>query len=228
MRGLDENDPRCIKTADALADFIDELGFLPLFRNSVPGFSVEENVSCRHWWTDDPARDPWMWRMELASSGRFAYGKLFNRCAGFVSKAWFPTLAGFRRDGYDFDARADEGLARKREIEIMRLFQCGEKLSLSEIKQAVGIKTGLEATLALLQSMTYLCICSFSQRINKQGIPYGWHISVFAAPEVLWGYEHVTSAYVFSPSDCLERMLAHLHFQLPNADTANLKKLLTQ
>ncbi len=96
MRGLNEDDPSCIKTADTLAGYIEAVGFLPLFRNSVPGFSVEEHVSSASWWTEDPARDPWMWRMELASCGRFIYGKLFNHCAGFVSRDWFPAFANLR------------------------------------------------------------------------------------------------------------------------------------
>lgn len=33
-----------IQTKQDLIDAVNELGFLPLFENSIPGFSVEENV----------------------------------------------------------------------------------------------------------------------------------------------------------------------------------------
>ena len=109
MRGIEKDDPRCIASKEVLTDFIERTGFLPLFRNEIPGFSVEENVCTGDWWTDDEEKDPWIWRMSLAETGRFAYGKFFNGCAGFVSKEWFPYFACIRRNGYDFDDRADEG-----------------------------------------------------------------------------------------------------------------------
>ena len=34
---------------------------------------------------DDPERDPWAWRQILAQRGHVAYGKFFDRKAGFIS-----------------------------------------------------------------------------------------------------------------------------------------------
>lgn len=42
--------------------------------------------------------------------------------AGFISKAWFPHFANYRRDGYDFDSRWDEELASMRAKRIMDQF----------------------------------------------------------------------------------------------------------
>ena len=42
MRGLDWDDPARIQSWEELIDWIDEIGFLPLFKNEVDGFSVEE------------------------------------------------------------------------------------------------------------------------------------------------------------------------------------------
>ena len=49
--------------------------------------------------------------MEVARRGIAAYGKLFNKKARLVSRAWYPDLANYRRDGCDFDARYEDGLA---------------------------------------------------------------------------------------------------------------------
>lgn len=57
--------------------------------------------------------------MELARRGGAAYGKLFAKKAGLVSREWYPNLANYRRNGYNFDARWDEGLAGYREKRIM-------------------------------------------------------------------------------------------------------------
>ena len=44
MMGVAEDDPSCVHTADELIELIDEVGFLPLFKNAIPGFSVEEHI----------------------------------------------------------------------------------------------------------------------------------------------------------------------------------------
>ena len=45
MRGLDWDDPSRIQSWEELIGWIDEVGFLPLFKNEVDGFSAEENTS---------------------------------------------------------------------------------------------------------------------------------------------------------------------------------------
>ena len=59
MRGLDWDDPGCVQSWEELTDLIDQLGFLPLFRNAVDGFSVEEHTASLGWWCGDEAQDPW-------------------------------------------------------------------------------------------------------------------------------------------------------------------------
>ena len=93
----------------------EEVGFLPLFRNEIPGFSVEERTTEKYWWSEDPQRDPWVWREIIARRGDIAYGKFFHNKAGFISKKWFPYFANYRRAGYDFDARWDDELASFRQ-----------------------------------------------------------------------------------------------------------------
>lgn len=88
-----------------MINWINEIGFLPLFKNEVEGFSAEEHVSPLCWWTGDAENDLWEWREIIARSGEVAYGKFFGKKTGFVSKEWFPVFANYRRDGYDFDAR---------------------------------------------------------------------------------------------------------------------------
>ena len=108
MHGLSASDPNCIHSAEELIRYIDEVGFLPLFKNEIPGFSVEEHTEAAYWWSGDEARDPWEWRRLIARSGRLAYGKFFDRKAGFISREWLPYFVNHRRDGYDFDALWDD------------------------------------------------------------------------------------------------------------------------
>src|SRR5699024_2986787 len=97
---------------------------LPLFKNEVEGFSVEEKTSPLFWWTGDPKQDPWEWRAIIARSEKVAYGKFFNKNAGFISLRWFPHFANYRRDGYDFDARWEDGLSGYRSKKSWIFLRC--------------------------------------------------------------------------------------------------------
>ena len=55
MRGPDRDDPACIRSWEALVDWIDQVGFLPLFRNEIEGFSAEERTCPFDWWSGDAA-----------------------------------------------------------------------------------------------------------------------------------------------------------------------------
>ena len=86
MDGVDWDDESCLKSADDLLALIDEAGFMPLFANDIAGFSVENRTDPAYWWTGDPERDPWEWRMILARTGKVAYGKFFSNKAGVFSE----------------------------------------------------------------------------------------------------------------------------------------------
>ena len=119
MKGVSSAHPECIHTVEELEEYIESIGFLPLFANGVEGFSVEEWTDPKYWWTDNAVRDPWAWREQISGKHRIAYGKFFDKKAGFVSLEWLPYFVNYRRDGYDFDARWEDGLANRREKKIM-------------------------------------------------------------------------------------------------------------
>ena len=120
---------------------MEEIGFLPFFADDVSGFSVEEHTVPEDWWTGNPERDPWEWRILASRRGRVAYGKFFGGRAGFISKEWLPVFANYRRDGYDFDARWDDELASHRQKKIMDLFMgenSDQELFSNEVKEQAG------------------------------------------------------------------------------------------
>ena len=88
--GVDWDDPECIHTVDEAMEYINEVGFLPLFKNDIPGFSLEERTVPEYWWSDVSEKDPWMWRAVIARKHDIVYGKFFDRKAGFISKKWLP------------------------------------------------------------------------------------------------------------------------------------------
>ena len=109
MRGCRRSDPECLHSPSDLLDLIRKVGFLPLFSNDIPGFSVEERTPAADWWTEPEEKDPWAWRQVLAPEADVAYGKFFDKKAGFVSREWFPAFANSRRDGYDWEGLYEDG-----------------------------------------------------------------------------------------------------------------------
>ena len=230
IHGLRWDDPGRIKTAEELIECVDREGFLPLFENGIPGFSVEERTLAFDWWSGDPARDPWEWREILARSGRVAYGKFFDKRAGFICLKWLPYFANARRDGYDFDALWEDGKAHYRWKKIMDCFPGGEERFSFELKELGGFGKGgepnFEGTVTALQHQLYLVMADFRQRRNRRGEPYGWPIAVYAPPETLWGYEAVTAAYPESPEVSRQRLLDRMKELYPEGDEKTVRRLI--
>ena len=233
MHGLSEDDPDCIRTVEKMEEYIDRIGFLPLFRCEIPGFSAEEHTAASGWWSDDPARDPWTWRQIIAARGHIAYGKFFDRKAGFISKAWLPAFANLRRDGYDFDARWEDELASSRSKRIMDLFMeehADRELFSYEIRQLAGFGKGgeknFEGEITNLQMQTYLCVRDFRRRRNKRGEEYGWGTAVYCLPEHIWGYEYVTSEYRADPKESARRIAGRVKELYPAAADKDIYRVL--
>ncbi|MBR3637821.1 MAG: hypothetical protein IKN45_07870, partial [Lachnospiraceae bacterium] len=199
MSGVDRDDPACLHNVRELTELIEAVGFLPLFANEIEGFSVEEHTEPGNWWCGEKEVDPWDWRTVIAREGRIVYGKFFGKKAGFISKKWFPYFANYRRDGYDFDSLWEDGKASMRQRKIMNLFEDTTRLFSYEIKEKAGFGKGgeknFEGTISDLQMSTYLCMRDFKKRVNKKGEEYGWDVAIYAKPEQLFGYKHVTKAY---------------------------------
>ena len=230
MRGPDRDDPACIRSWEALVDWIDQVGFLPLFRNGIEVFSAEERTCPFDWWCSDVDRDPWEWRQIIARSGRVAYGKFFGKKSGFISRAWFPHFANWRRDGYDFDSRWDEELATLRQKRIMDQFEGQRERFSFELKRLAGFgkegEKNFEGTVTDLQMYGYLLIRDFRRRLNKKGQPYGWPVSVYTTPETLWGYAHISSAYSLEPAQSRDLIYQQVQKHFPASTETTLHAVL--
>jgi hypothetical protein len=228
--GLNRNDPKRIKTSKELTTFVNEIGFLPLFKNNVVGFSVEEMTATDSWWAGRPEEDPWQWREVIAGEGEVAYGKLFCNRAGFVSREWYPYLASYRRDGYDFDSRYEDGLASHRAKKIMDVLAICEALPSNEMKAAAGFgkggEKGFEGTMTQLQMQTYITVRSFQKRSNKKNEEYGWPVAIFSTSENLFGENHVRSAYHISPKEAKAKIIAGIKTKYPHASEAEIEKVI--
>ena len=239
MQGPDWDDPNRIRSWQELIEYVNKVGFLPLFKNVIPGFSAEEHVSPLFWWTGDPEQDPWAWREIIASTHEVAYGKFFDKKAGFISRQWLPAFVNARRNGYDFDARWEDGLASRREKKIMDLltgkdqdgdmtFPSDQILSCDLKKMAGFGKNGeknYSGIITGLQMQTYLVITDFHRRVNKKGLEYGMPVSVLLPPEAIWGYEMVTDGYGEKPSTSWKRIVDRVRELYPGVHEKSIIKM---
>ena len=240
MRGLEWDNPLRIRTWKELVNWVNEVGFLPLFANGVEGFSAEEHVSPHVWWTGDREQDPWEWREIIAASHEVAYGKFFDRKAGFISLDWLPVFANCRRNGYDFDSRWEDGRASHREKRIMDFYIregkdgdsvfSDEKIFSTDLKKRAGFgkegEKNFPGIVTQLQMETYLVISEFRRRKNKRGAEYGMAVSILLPPESIWGYEAVSAAYHEKPQMSWRRLIDRVKELYPYADESSIVRLI--
>ncbi len=230
MNGCRRTDRDCLHSPDDLLDLVRRTGFLPLFSNSIPGFSVEEHTPAEDWWQDDPATDPWAWRQVLAPHPDIAYGKFFDRKAGFVSREWFPAFANDRRDGYDYEGLYEDGKMNsrcKRILDVLELNDEAEGIGLlsCDIRKRAALEKGFEGALTELQMRTFLIMSGFRQKRNRRGEPYGWHVAELMTPETKWGYDAVNSCDE-KPEASRERICAQIRQYYPKAPEQEIRRIL--
>lgn len=69
-------------------------------------------------------------------------------------------------------------------------------------------------------------IGGFRRRRNKRGVEYGMPVSVIMAPESIWGYRRLSSAYGEEPRRSWQRIYDHTRQMYPDADEHAIIKLI--
>ncbi|MBR0036676.1 MAG: hypothetical protein IJP70_03430 [Bacteroidales bacterium] len=204
-----------------------ELGMLPFFENGIPGFSVAEHTPSELWFSDE-ADGPWEWKGPLIQLGHCAYGKFFNRKAGWVSLEWLPDLLNVRRAAYPLPSEDSQQPERL----IYEVLTMDHDALSRDLKREVGLggmklKSTFEKYMATLQMGLFACISDFEYNIDKHGNRYGWGLARYSTPEMLYGADFVLSAQrERTPEESFQRILTHMHRILPNASEKQLLKLL--
>lgn len=217
-----------IRTIQDLKDAVEELGFLPFFANEIEGFSIEENCDPSVYFSSEPG--VWDWKGPVIQETRAAYGKFFRKKAGYVSRRWFYDFANYRRDGYDFEARCEDGLAGYDEQYLYQLIASRHSILSKDAKIIGGYvrpketgkdawqpRKGFDTQITRLQMQCYVLTSDFEYEIDKNGNFYGWGIARYAIPEEFYGKSFAKRVYKRSPEESRERILKHLRKILPKA-----------
>ena len=221
-----------IDSMTGLMDVIDELGFVPFCKNEVEGFSIEEHIAPGCWYNDGdngfwPA---WEWKGPVISQMKCAYGNFLKNKAMYISPKWFPDFANFRRDGYDFDARFDDGLASIRDKELFELLDANAPVMSKQLKllghYGKNGRKGFDTMITRLEKQCYVLISDFIYSTDRYGNRYGWGVAQYSTPEKFLGKKFCDSVYKKSPEESYEKIVTHLKKILPDADKALIEKIL--
>lgn len=216
-----------IKTKQDMIDMVNAYGFLPFFSNEIPGYSIEEHCDPSAYFSEEPG--VWEWKGPVIQETRAAYGKFFKRKAGFITKEWFYDFANYRRDGYDYEARCEDGLASYNEQHLYNIVASRHSI-LSKDAKAVGgyvkprergrdswePRKGFDTTIAKLQMQCYVLISDFEYEVDKNGNFYGWGIARYATPEEFYGKSFEKKVYKRTPEESLKRIVRHMKKILPD------------
>ena len=141
-----------------------------------------------------------------------------------------PDFANYRRDGYDFDARYDDGPASRKDKTVYDTVADHGALLSKELKRfcnyVKGGNTGFDTVITRLQMQAYLTVGDFVYMQDKYGKPYGWGVAKYTTPEALFGYDFVTSAYGREQEESRARIIAHLESILPGVNEKQILKLI--
>ncbi len=220
-----------IRTKADLASAVETYGFVPLFSNSIPGFSAEEHAAPEVWYSPGTADwKIWDWKGEVIVDTGCAYGKFFENKAVFISREWFTDFANYRRDGYDFDARYDDGLAQFRDKELYELLDANAPILSKGLKRignyCKGGRKGFDTIITRLQAQCYVLTSDFVYERDKNGKTYGWGVAEYTTPEKLFGKEFEDAVYRRTPEESYRRLLEHLCSLFPDVDESMIRKIL--
>lgn len=219
-----------VRTKDDLKNAVEKFGIVPFFSNSIPGFSVEEHAVPEVWYSGGSEWLAWNWKGEVIRELGCAYGKFLENKAVFISREWFPDFANYRRDGYDFDARYDDGLASFRDKELFELLDANAPI-LSRGLKTIGNyrkdgKKGFDTIITRLQAQCYVLTSDFAYARDKLGREYGWGIAEYSIPEKFFGEEFIEAVYQRTPAESYQRIFDHLRSLFPEVEEKAIRKIL--
>ena len=220
-----------ISSMEDLIGAIDSMGFVPFFANEIEGFSIEEHIAPECWYGgSDSFWDAWEWKGPVINRAKCAYGKFLKNKAMYVSGKWFYDFANFRRDGYDFDARFEDGIAPYDDRDLYELIDMNAPILSKPLKQLgnykKGGRKGFDSAVTRLQKQCYVIISDFVYAKDKNGNEYGWGVAEYSTPEKFFGSNFRKKVYSKTPEESYEKIFKQFKKILPGVDEALIKKII--
>lgn len=213
-------------------DFISELfraGFSIAGERSEGVFSLSPQFGDRiHWHTDDPDTDPWEWRMRvLEERDDIAYGKLFFKRGGFITREWYPHFLAVRRKGKSFDEAYEDGTVSYEAKRIYEIVKSEGPIALHLLKGLGGFSrpgsSRFDSSLIELQMRMFVTICG---RRYRSALNTGWSSTVLCTTESFFGEEVFDAADSLDEQKSYDRIAGQIQSLNPMANPKKVKRFI--
>ena len=208
-----------IHNCSGLIEYINEIGFLPLLRMGLSGWSAEEAVDeeCRYVTLPDGGWEwpLWEWKGNIIRESGCAYGKFFDRKAAFISRRWWPDFCNWRRSVFP---HPEDGSI---EDMILQTLQENGSMITRDLRKACGftgtkMRGRFDAYLSRLEMGCRIITEDFVYPKDRHGRDYGWGWSLLTTPEAFLGKDSCHPGC--TPEESRRRMERHFQELFPNAD----------
>ncbi|MBQ7488085.1 MAG: hypothetical protein IJT77_11390 [Clostridia bacterium] len=213
-----------VRTREMLLELVNEMGILPFFKNSIPGWSLEEHIDPAVWFTSE--NGPWEWKGQLAANKSCVYSKLVRNGNAWVSLSLFPDLANYRRDGYDFEGRIEDGLVPYRDRLLMEYLESHIPVLSRVARRSCGFTKGYETSLTRLEMQTFVINQDFVYDLTKSGKPYGWGNAFLTFPEKWFGEDYLDKTDGRTPEESLTHICETLHRAMSDIQADDFRRML--
>lgn len=183
------------------------------------------------WHTGDPETDPWEWRMRvLDERNDIAYGKVFVKKSGYITKEWAPMFIAARRGNRSFEEEYENGVISHYAKRIYEVIEEYGTLPLHAIKQLAGFdkneKSQFDRALVELQMKMFLTMCGRQQKISKKGEEYGWSSTVFCTTRDFWGEEVFNQAAKMDREQAISKITEQILILNPEAEHKKIMRFI--
>ncbi len=228
-----------IASREQLEKAVLRFGMLPFFANKISGFSVEEMAAPGMLFGE--TRDDsgcWEWKGPVIQEQSTAYGKFFNRKAGFVSLELLPDFLNYRRSIHNIEQDSPDKM-------ILDIIRENGGLSSTELKRRIfGVPSrrrkpedlveavefgkpkrhSLESPLQRLQMGGWVLIADFEYKFTARGERYGWGVAVYSTPEIWFDRKFERAGR--TPSESFDYLVDFLSAKLPGANRKQISDLI--
>lgn len=217
-----------IYTCPDMTEYVQRIGMLPLLNLGIVGWSADEVVDedCRYVVNPDGGWEwqLWKWKGSIIEESGCAYGKFFDRKAGFITQEWWGHFCNYRRSIFP---RPEEGSID--EAVLLTLREHGSLIT-RQLRAMCGftgknMRSKFDAYVTRLEMGTYIVTENFIYPHDKHGKEYGWGWSLLTTPERLFGKDACTADC--TPEESLEILKSHFRTILPHITEKQLLRLLS-
>ena len=159
-----------------------------------------------------------------------AYGKLFFKKSGFITKEWYPFFLAARRGGKSFFDQYADGTVSHFAKRIYDVVAEHGTLPLEGIKRAAGFskedKSKFDAALTELQMKFFLTTCGRQTKLSQKGEISSWSSTVFCTTETFWPPEIFDKAAGISEKEAASAIAGQVLKLNPAAQEKKINKFI--